>query len=167
LLSGSAFEGEIVRDGDELRVPVLRAVLPDRCVRCNRPGCDPRLKQFLNRFSTVGPFWTTLVVVFASWMALFWLRPVIVEFSMCAAHLRSRRRSMLLCFAASAACFVLGWFAFVRDAPGAGLIAFGACATWGLLMRRAANVIVLRKRDDEYAWLKVPAPFLDGIGEAK
>ncbi len=155
---------DVARDGALLRVAVLGARLPNRCIVCNGPGEGPRFQQFLNRFSTAGPLWTTLIVVFASWLALFWLRPVIVEFSLCSEHRRWRRRRIVLCASGSASCFALGWGAFVWDLPKVGLVAFGACAAFGFLAHRLADVIRLRERTEKYAWLKVPAPFLEGIG---
>jgi hypothetical protein len=154
-----------VRVGAHLRVPALGAWLPDRCVVCNGAADGRRERRVLHRIARPDSALHFVLLLFTSLLAFFWLKPVFVEFGLCAAHRRARRTRAIL-----GVLVAVSAFAFAHLAIHAGIVWLGAlliAAFVGVvfLLHRHQAVLRLRERRGEHVLLEVPAPFLASFPE--
>ena len=145
-------------DGDIL-VTSRDSVLPDRCLKCNRPAEGQPLKRVL--------YWHTpaLYVLVLFWMILYAIVALIVRkkatvmVSLCAEH-RVRRRSAILI----SWLWALGSIALMIALPivteSGALALVGFASLIGALIFAGRRVTLLRPKtiDDRYAYLKGASP---------
>lgn len=164
-------EGDGVWCNGELLVVHKQAMLPDRCVKCNRPAHGGRLKcRLLDLHPSFALFVAAgapiYILIYVAW-ALIKKRAASIEVGLCEIHRRKRRNSMFL----SAICMSLGVGMFVmafisRDVMGAPIIFCEMIFIGGVVALvvgcfSAATVVQTvesERIDAEYVWLKKVDP---------
>jgi hypothetical protein len=149
------------REGDALVVPVLGAVLPKRCVRCNAPA-EHRLKR---RLFWHPPGWFLLILVSVlvyAIAALIVRKKAELYVHLCDRHHALRRIGIAVGWIGSIAC-VVGAFALIESAPGTAVLLFFLMFVPLVAGFMLVNVVTAKRIDKERAWLKVGRPFLDSL----
>ncbi|HUY88547.1 MAG TPA: hypothetical protein VMV10_07425, partial [Pirellulales bacterium] len=140
-----------------------RAVLPDRCVKCNRPAGGGRLKRSL---SWHHPAWFLLILI-SLWIYLivmFIVRHTAkIEIGLCEVHRRKRRNAiavswLLVLAGIGAFCVGLGLSGGFGPTPWyvpASIIGGIAMFLAGLIYAVVfVPLVAPQKIDKEYVWLK-------------
>ena len=155
------------REGTLLRVPLVAAHLPERCVVCGRRFDLVVRKEVLYRHGRPESTWLLFGLLCTMWIALLYLHPVIVEFWACRAHLRQHRLRLAGRWAAAGALFALAFAAFVLGSRGLGSALALAFAVVAVLAHRASHLVRLARVEGEHAWLVTHRDFVETFpGEA-
>jgi hypothetical protein len=149
------------RRGSLVVVPVVGGVLPDRCVVCNAPAGGFRHHKTFRWQHVKDPKFIGVAVLLP-----YEDRSARVALGLCARH-RARRRSGFVLggvgLLLGLAVLVLG---ITSNSP-EGMLAVSAGAVMMLIALTAgffmARVATQYRIDDQYLWLAVGQPFLDGL----
>lgn len=173
--AGVVYDGDGVwRDG-ELLVVRKPAVLPDRCVKCNRPAEGGRLRCWLLNLHPsfilfLAPGLPIYIVLYVIW-ALFKRRMASVEIGLCESHRRKRQEAIVI--GCSLILFGTGLFfltAFLGHGSGSILVPVSVFAAMILFCVgafyavSAVRQVASERIEDGYVWLKnVDPAYLDEL----
>jgi len=155
------------RVGPLLRVPVVDARLPARCVVCNERLDIVRRKEVLYRPGRPESTWLVFALLCTVWIAFLYLRPVIVEFWVCRAHARAHRRRFASRWAAAIGLLALGCAAFVAGSRSLGTALVLGFAVLAVIAHRASRLVRLARIEGEHAWLVTHLDFVESFPEEK
>ena len=157
----------IWREG-KLLVASKDAVLPDRCVKCNVPTREKRMKKFYWHPPAFYLFICTGILIYAI-IAIIVRKNSTVHLGICPEHTSKRLRSIAIAWSLVGLSVILVVGAIAGDSPEFGLLS--AVLLLGAIIYGVVSTQILTPaRIDAQGtiWLKgVPAAYLEGLPEYK
>ena len=153
------------REGTLLRVPLVDARLPERCVVCGRRFDVVPRKEVLYRHGRPESTSWTIALLCTMWIAFLYLRPVFVRFWVCRAHLREHRRRLAGRWSAAGGLFALTIAVAVAGQANWGVWFMLAFFVAVAIAQRASHLVRLADVDGEYAWLVTHREFVESFPE--
>ena len=153
------------REGTLLRVPLVDARLPERCVVCGRRFDVAPRKEVLYRHGRPESTSWTIALLCTMWIAFLYLRPVFVRFWVCRAHLREHRRRLAGRWSAAGGLFALTIAVAVAGQANWGVWFMLAFFVAVAIAQRASHLVRLADVDGEYAWLVTHREFVESFPE--